>query len=724
MKPTNRKSGILAVVSLAILSGVGAGEAGQFSLNRDALRAPVASTKLRLLKRAPAANARYPSPADYMRLLERMPAYVARGWRSPERTGHPVGFFGDPDHAEMGLRSMGNVVMTLALLATDPAYDSRVTGLDADWCLTRARACLLYMTRAHVTGDLTCADGKPWGNHWQSAWWAAKMAIGASLMWDRLTAEERLAVHRVVVHEADRHLTRKAPGGAVSNTRSEENAWDTEILAAAIGLLPHHCHAPAWRAKLIEFAANSLSAPQDSTDSRMLDGRPIKEQVYTANVHADFTIENHGAYHTCYMACPLHSFVWGYYALAAAGRQPPEALFHHFADVWSRLKPTFLKHRFAYPAGKDWPRYAYGMSFIMPALTVLQYRYGDRDARYIERQRVLALEFEQAANGDGTFYGQRFTRNIMVDRMAEYETDTYANLALCYLMHKRFGPPSRVHSDAEARQRLAGGHVSESAGVSFVRGRKAFASLALRRLDGPYPMALFVPLDHDDLAEWGIGNLVGRIAVDGVDPQRTKIASNSTASNGLLVCTGSLSYASKSGAPLYTHRISFRADCNAGRATVQYEFVAESPIEVKMREGLRLHVANSLFNGHRRVWTHEGSPFRQLFVPREPPPDRETLREVRLQGPAVNVDGALGVCDLASTGSFALRVSDRGNSPWGSINYAVLDCPPMDTTPRKFNAGETILAGRFMVVIGNHRQTLAALRSPKEADRSRRDRGG
>ena len=280
-------------------------------LDRNQLRAPVRSVRMTIVKPMGRPSAAYPTPRDYMRILERFPAYVARGWRTTTISGVRVGFFGDPDHAEMGLRSLGNTVFLLALLATEASYDPRPSGYDQLWCRDRARECLNYMLRSHVTGDITCADGKPWGNHWQSSWWTAKMGIGAMVLWPHLTVSERRAVERVVAHEADRHLPRKAPGGAVSNTRSEENAWDTEALAVAIALMPTHEHAPAWRSKLVEFAINTLSAPQDRSDQTLLDGRPIADQVYTANIHSDFTTENHGAYHTCYMACPLHSLTWG-----------------------------------------------------------------------------------------------------------------------------------------------------------------------------------------------------------------------------------------------------------------------------------------------------------------------------------------------------------------------------------------------------------------------------
>jgi len=711
----------LIVPCTSAVLGLGLAVCAQRSpLDRAAMMVSSPSTRLPVVKRAPRPSAGYPGSADYMRILERFPALLARGWRSPETTGHPVGFFGDPDHAEMGMRSMGNCVFVLALLATDPAYDERVTGRSRGYVLARARDCLAYMTRGHVTGNLTCADGRKWGDHWQSAWWAAKMAVGAHLMWAHLTENERTAVERVLSHEADRHLARRAPGGALRNTRSEENAWDTEVLAAACAYLPGHANAGSWRRKLVEFALNSLSAPQDQLSPEVVDGRPLRDQVYTANVHADFTIENHGAYHTCYMACPLHSLAWGYYALESAGQPVPEAQFHHFRDVWLIMKPTFLGRRFAYPGGKDWPRYAYGMAFIMPALVALQYRYGDTEARVIEAQRVRCFEEEQLHNADGSFFGRRFTRNVMMDRMAEYETDTYANLGLGYLLHKRLGPPAPTPSVAHMDAGLRDAHASPEAGLAFVRGTRAFASVAWRRLDGPYPCAYFVPLAADDLAEWGPNNLLGRIVVDGVDPAKTVTESREHAAAGKLDCSATIRYHGKDGGPLYVHHVKVRADCDDGWATVDTRFVAESAITVRSREGLRLHVANDVFNGYRRTWRHQAAPFVELFAPPPVSPARETLNEVRLDGPCVSVDGRLGIADLDGNGGFALRISDRSNGPWGSIHYSVLDCPPLDQRAATANAGEVILSGRFAAVAGDIRRTRALAARLSAADRSAR----
>ncbi len=407
--------------------------------------------RLHVIKNPDYSAKTYPAAADFMRILERFPMYGERGWHANYLDDVKLGYFGDPTHGEMGLRSMGNYIFVTALLATDPAYDSKVSGVSRETLLARSRACLAYMTRAHVTGDIECADGFQWGNAWQSAWWTARMAAGARLLWPHLTAEERGNVERVIVHEANRHLSRVPPSGAVSDTKSEENAWDSEVLAWAAGMFPDHANASAWRAKLTEFCMNTLSTAKDRQDSTPVDGKPVRDRIETANLHDDFTIENHGAYHFGYMACPLHSLAWGYEGLVGGRATAPDAMYHHYRDVWRWIKRTYIGDgRFAYLSGKDWPRYAYGLSFVLPATVLAQLRFDDPDARTLERDRIALLEREQLINADGSFYGGRFTRNILVSRTAEYETDTYANIALCYLLHRQGKTPTPTESDEAA----------------------------------------------------------------------------------------------------------------------------------------------------------------------------------------------------------------------------------------------------------------------------------
>lgn len=674
-------------------------------IDRKAWMQPSASTPLKVLKKQ-VISPGYPSPVDYMRVLERFPLYGERGWRDNYLGEPDLGFFGDPDNAEMGLRSMGNFIFVMSLLASDPAYDPEVTGIPQSQVLQRARTCLEYMTRSHVTGDIPCGNGKPWGDHWQSAWWAAKMALGADLIWGKLTPEEQERVRRVVTHEASRHLEREAPGGQLSNTRSEENAWDTEVMAAAVAMFPDDERAPAWRAKFIEFLLNSLSTEADTNSSTVVDGRPLSEQVYAVNVHSDYTIENHGAYHTCYMSCPLHSLAWGSWALESNGQELPEAQFHHFVDVWERMKPTFLEERFAYISGKDWPRYAYGMYFIMPALVALQQKFDDADARAIEARRFRAFEREQEWNADGSFFGKRFTRNVMMDRLLEYETDCYANLGVCYLMHKARGSQIPATPPAALNRNLVDAHISDEAELMYVRTPDLFASFSWKMLTGRAPVGLFIPAGMDSAAEWREGNLTGRVSVPNLDLKNAASAHRDSLTESGFETFGRIVYSLADGSPAFTHKISFSVDGTEKTARVESEFVANADLQDVMVEGLRLMVANDFFNGGRRVWhTSDGERVLEFDYEAEQL-EEEVLTPTRLGSRWVNIDNRFGIIRLDSDEDFVIRVSNRRNAMWGSLHFDALD-NPLERTRLSFSRGDTILKTSFLLVAGDADRTRA-----------------
>lgn len=671
--------------------------------------------RLRVVKQPAYGSPTYPDLSDYMRVLERFPLFAERGWHPNYRGLEDVGYFGDGDHGEMGLRSMGNFIFTCALLASDPAYDPRPTGVSQEKLLEYARQCLRYMTRSHVTGDLTCADGYKWGDHWQSAWWTGKMAAGARLIWDKLSIDERAAVERVIVHEADRHLPRTAPGGAISNTRSEENAWDTEAMAAALSLFPEHPNAPRWWRKLQEFAMNTLSAPQDRYDTRLVDRRPVNRWVYTENIHSDFTIENHGAYHFCYMACPLHSFAWDWHALISSGQPVPQALSHHVKDVYDVIRLTFLfDGRFAYLAGKDWPRYAYGLYFIMPALVRMEYETGDADARLMEKLRFRTFEREQIMNRDGTFYGRRFTRNRMLSRPLEYETDTYANLGLCYLIHKHFDTGGhRTHSRAASlsmtsgrnrlltpsesddfQRRMSGTLVRNGSAWVIGRSPKVFTGWSWRDLGGAYPMGHFIPAGCDDMAEWGREQLAGSFDIKGSDPKKREVVHYEREFDDGFSTVGTVTLRSKDGLDLLRQDIAFISLPNDGIAVLFDRGVAASNITVTSQEGLKFYLANDIFNGGRRTVSHAGGAFTIWGAEntgKTTPGDATRSLDV----PWVCVDGRLSFVSLTSNAAFVVRDLRGRSAPWGSLEYDMIDMPYV-IEPHEYHANGLV---RYSVIL-------------------------
>lgn len=656
-----------------------------------------------------------PAAQDYLDALAFFPRYAANAWR---RCDGERGYFGDPSHLESGMRTSGNVTFCSALLASDPHYRPLEPRFNADAMLGLARECIRYMTSSHVSGKKSCGDGAQWGEVWQSSWWTTRMALGAGLIWPRLSLEEQADVARVVVREANIFLDRLAPSGLFEDTKAEENAWDCEILATAIAMFPEHGDRPRWWNKLCEYAINVFSVCWDRGDDRMVDGRPLREWSYTVNLHSDFTLENHGSYHFCYVASSLHSLAWASHALQVAGIEPPAALSHHVAKVWNAAKGTFLNRRFAYVGGQDWARYAYGEYFIVPALVWLQTLLQDADAVPMEAARLLTLREEQAANDDGSFFGRRFTQPHYHGQCAKYETDCYANLGLAYLLRRRPTPRLDPPTPDRFQENLSGTLVSPECGIAYGRSPRLFASFSWKSLTAPFPLALFVPIGHDDLAEWQTGNLLGRIAICHREPSAVSIRFMKETATGFDI-HGTLAYRNRKGSNLFTHELEFRVDLEAQTARVASRFVAQKNLFVRRLEGLNLALPNDRFNGFVRSIACEQGTHEIRFAPSDSPfwkrknslPFRvakkffsETLRD----GPRLTmvsrwlcVDNVLGIVNLDSRHDRFVVHRPRGrNLANGSLHFDRVCCP-LVMINRRFRPGEEILRTEFLLFAGN-----------------------
>jgi hypothetical protein len=466
-------------------------------------------------------SALFPTASDYMIVLERFPMFAEYGWHDNYQGHSNVGYWGNAYSGEMGQRPQANFIVAYALMAREKSYDPTVSGVTQDTLRSRALDGLRYMTRTHFSGDLKCTDGKPWGNAWQSAYWTARMGLGAYLLWPHLTSDERTAVRRVLAAEADLLPRKDRPiTGLLDNTRSEENAWDTEGLAWALKLCPDHPHRDHWRYVLDLLAMNTLTTEADLASETIVAGSPVKEWVKGVNIHSDYSIENHGYFHFCYMACPLHSFAWDWLCWSLPGIEGgtgamgpwPESLDFHALDLMNRIKKYYLYDgRFAYAGGKEWPRYAYGLYFIMPVLVQHSQQHGDGQSRMIEGARLRKFDEEQRIHNDGSFYSGRFTDWVLSGRKGEWETDTAGHLSVCYLLHTLREPIPSSTLD-EYNRAHNGSHKSPSRHV-MVRGDKRFASWSYKSAAGPL-QGILIGSKSEDLAEWDY-NLYGRVEVEG-----------------------------------------------------------------------------------------------------------------------------------------------------------------------------------------------------------------
>lgn len=647
----------------------------------------------------------FPSSQDYIRFLERFPAYAEREWH-PNYHGDPrVGYFGSGGHDWNQIRSLSNFIFVYSLLASDPSYNPELSGVEQETLLNHALAAIRYFTASHVTGNGRCADFREWGEEpkdWLSSWLISITLAGAGLIWDELDYSERQALKRVAVYDANFHLRQSASSREYTGSESLTNALYGEMLIFAACFFPDHPNANIWRFSAKEFFMNTFSVAQDANNLSFVDGRRVKDWVYTTNVHPDFTIESHGAYQFDYNAAPLNLLTWAYYALISNNQPVPDSLFHHFLDVWNALKKTHLyQGRFAYLQGKDWARHVYGLYFIMPVLVLLQNEFNDADARLIEQLRFKAFQFEQDVNG-GLFTG-RFVHNPRSWSLI-YASDCYANMGLAYLLHKY--APIIPAEDVESFQRKVSGSIeSKYCQFIFSRSEKAFVSFSWRHLSGRHPLGLFVPGD-DYMVEWGRNNLIGYHKIAGYDMDKSWTTHNEqilspslfgrTTGAGGFVTTGRIKKGYLRARHAVEQYISFTGLPDHGVAIVIDLSVANKGVYVTEHGGLSYYLPNDIFNGNQRHIYWQNGELNLHGV-------GGVERQISVNSKWLNVDDKLGIISALDNHLFTVNDLNRRDSWIGQLNEIIYY--PLVTKPKRFQKGEVIRQTCLMLISGDRQIT-------------------
>ena len=58
--------------------------------------------------------------------------------------------------------------------------------------------------------------------------------------------ELKLLAGKMIEEEADRFLTREPDHQVISDTKAEENAWNSDVISLAYNMFPKHPHHAAW----------------------------------------------------------------------------------------------------------------------------------------------------------------------------------------------------------------------------------------------------------------------------------------------------------------------------------------------------------------------------------------------------------------------------------------------------------------------------------------------
>jgi hypothetical protein len=327
------------------------------------------------------------------------------------------------------------------------------------------------LVSAHYTGGGVTASGKPWGHEWQSSYWTWQATFSAWLMWWELSPPLRRAVLAMAIDEADRFLEMPAPYARFLDTKAEENAWNSMLLVLLGEILESHPHHARWRERGLEYMISAFAAGEDRTSKRVVEGKPLSAWLGGANVHPDFTLENHGFVHPDYMACiGLNLTNALVYRLLA--RRVPEAVTFNAQPVYDVLKFfTAADGGLFYPGSTDWSLHRLDLTWST-ALQMDRLAH-DPQAGALGDLALDTMERMHARYGDGRMFAQyEFTTYKTIEAVTSTSLDVG-------LMFARMWMPAEPSEPIETVwKQLEGARVFEDGRLFVMRTPKAINSFS------------------------------------------------------------------------------------------------------------------------------------------------------------------------------------------------------------------------------------------------------
>jgi hypothetical protein len=280
--------------------------------------------------------------------------------------------------SEATIRSISEMARLLAVSIKLNIYDESHTEVP----LEEARAMMLKLVKSLAKAHLANTEGG-WGDHWQSAFWAADVAFSGWLFWENFGMEDQEMIRKVVVHEANRFISYEVPyymdkeGKIVfkGDTKAEENAWNANITTLACAMMPNHENHNLWMYKNLELIISSYALPEDVTSNKLVNKFRLKEILDGSNINSDGTVVNHNIVHPDYQTSVLTQNMTKAAYFAFGGMEVPEALIFNADIIYSALitldigkfnadkKGSYIYERnpdgsaspeINYPTGTDW----------------------------------------------------------------------------------------------------------------------------------------------------------------------------------------------------------------------------------------------------------------------------------------------------------------------------------------------------------------------------------
>ena len=364
---------------------------------------------------------------DILQMLANFLTYVKINYQDAATTNtvnEACGYFkgeATASSGETGVRHNADISMVCAFLykygkdkVTLPA------GVSWDDVNKMARKSLIFAYSTHKANKLqTCVAGDYWGSTsktdyvWESSLWAMSVAYSAYFQYDSLTTSQKQYVQNLVKAECNYELARTIPTSYVGDSKSEENGWETNILACALGLYPNDALAPQWYDRLRAFAINCYSQINDATDATIIDpaynNKTVKDLYVGKNLFDDFTLQNHLYFHTSYQNVVIQEMGESLLAMKmfqtgifGTEKWKTTALLHNSQNVMDKVlnKLALADGELAMPNGNDWSMFLYDQITSYAAMACFL---KDPNALMLENLAYKNIKARQATTTDGSW---------------------------------------------------------------------------------------------------------------------------------------------------------------------------------------------------------------------------------------------------------------------------------------------------------------------------------
>ena len=325
--------------------------------------------------------------------------------------------------------------------------------------------------------------------------------VGAWLLWDELDTKLQNQVAASFEYAAELFADWTVPHQLYDDTQGESNAWTGGGLALSFCALKKHPRRDIWNEKAKELMVSSFATEKDVTDTRKVDGKPLKEWLKGPNAFPDYTVENHYIIHPIYIAA-ISEMVRSTICYKMGGEAVPEsATFNaeHVFDMLMRLNLPDGNH--LYPQGTDYnPR---RIDSFFQACNVIPLKPDPlREACFLRSLRNM--ELMAAARPGNHMNGDLFN---------EFDFCTIWGLSENYLMRRFFGSPAEAIPEKDIESHLTCVHVNEPGKFALHRTAQTLSSFSWHtKKQGSHVMGFTVPLEKDVLCFPAVGGYIGTVA--------------------------------------------------------------------------------------------------------------------------------------------------------------------------------------------------------------------